>query len=169
MKTRLLEKSDYDHVVQVIDRWWGGPTSALAHPIFFHELGDLARVAEEDGQTVGFLLGFVASSAHSEGQVGYIHLVGIHPEFRRRGVGRLLYETFERDCASVGVTRLKAITNFGNEGSQRFHASLGWKSVELSDYAGPGRGRIVFTKGFDLRAVTAGGGAPKADAGAGAK
>ena len=46
MLTRPLIKQDYDHIVQVIDRWWGGPTSALAHPLFFYELGQLARVVE---------------------------------------------------------------------------------------------------------------------------
>ncbi|MDF3071974.1 MAG: putative acetyltransferase, partial [Polyangiaceae bacterium] len=35
MITRPLGKQDYDHIVQIIDRWWGGPTTALAHPIFF--------------------------------------------------------------------------------------------------------------------------------------
>jgi hypothetical protein len=49
MITRPLGKQDYDHIVQVIDRWWGGPTSALAHPLFFYELGSLARVVEHDG------------------------------------------------------------------------------------------------------------------------
>ena len=56
MITRPLGKKDYDHIVQVIDRWWGGPTSALAHPVFFYELGQCARVVEHDGILVGFLL-----------------------------------------------------------------------------------------------------------------
>jgi hypothetical protein len=60
MITRPLGKQDYDHIVQIIDRWWGGPTTALAHPIFFYELGAMARVVEHDGILVGFLLGFVA-------------------------------------------------------------------------------------------------------------
>src|SRR5204862_5383804 len=58
MITRPLGKQDYDHIVQIIDRWWGGPTTALAHPIFFYELGAMARVVEHDGILVGFLLGF---------------------------------------------------------------------------------------------------------------
>lgn len=146
MKTRPLRKSDYDLIVQVIDRWWGGPTSALAHPIFFYELGEMARVVEDAGTVVGFLLGFVAESGPAEGPVGYVHLVGIHPDYRRRGVGRLLYESFERDCHEVGVRRMKAITTLGNEGSQAFHQVLGWDMAEIEDYAGPGRTRIVFTK-----------------------
>jgi GNAT superfamily N-acetyltransferase len=146
MVTRPLEKRDYDLIVQVIDRWWGGPTSALAHPIFFYELGNMARIVEDDGVMVGFLLGFIAKS--NEGDVGYVHLVGIHPDHRRRGVGRILYETFEEDCRKASVSRMKAITTLGNEGSQIFHQVLGWDMVEIEDYAGPGRPRIVFSKDF---------------------
>jgi len=142
MQTRPLTKADYDQIVQVIDRWWGGPTSALAHPMFFYELGRLARVVEDDGLLVGFLLGFICPDA----SVGYVHLVGIHPDYRRRGVAKLLYTAFEEDCAREGCRRLKAITTLGNEGSARFHEAMGWSMAEVEDYAGPGRMRIVFTK-----------------------
>jgi GNAT superfamily N-acetyltransferase len=142
MQTRPLTKADYDQIVQVIDRWWAGPTSALAHPMFFYELGRLARVVENDGLLVGFLLGFICPDA----SVGYVHLVGIHPDYRRRRVAKLLYTAFEEDCAREGCRRLKAITTLGNEGSVRFHEALGWSMAEVEDYAGPGRLRIVFTK-----------------------
>jgi len=49
-------------------------------------------------------------------------------------------------CEKAGCQRMKAITTLGNEGSQRFHASLGWKVEEVDDYAGRGRKRVVFTK-----------------------
>jgi GNAT superfamily N-acetyltransferase len=145
LQTRPLTKADYDEIVRVIDRWWGGPTSALAHPIFFYELGRLARVVECEGMLVGFLFGIMASES-AEGPVGYVHLIGIHPGFRRRGVARLLYTSFEDDCRKEGARRLKAITTVGNEGSVRFHDALGWTKAEIEDYAGPGRLRVVFTK-----------------------
>jgi GNAT superfamily N-acetyltransferase len=147
MQTRPLTKADYDQIVQVIDRWWGGPTTALAHPMFFYELGRLARVVESDGLLVGFLLGFICPDA----AVGYVHLVGIHPDYRRLGVARLLYSAFEEDCAREGCRRLKAITTLGNDGSVSFHQSLGWSMAEIEDYAGPGRLRIVFTKDLSNR------------------
>lgn len=142
MDTRPLTKADYDHIVQVIDRWWGGPTSALAHPMFFYELGRLARVVESDGIMVGFLLGFICPDA----SVGYVHLVGIHPDYRRLGVGKILYASFEADCRRDGCGTLKAITTLGNEASLSFHQALGWTMSETEDYAGPGRMRIVFTR-----------------------
>jgi GNAT superfamily N-acetyltransferase len=143
MITRALTKEDYDQIVQVIDRWWGGPTSALAHPIFFYELGSMARVVEHDEILVGFLLGFVAPGPEP---TGYVHLVGIHPDYRRRGVGKLLYQTFEEDAHARGCTRLKAITTTSNEGSIAFHRATGWSVTHVEDYAGPGRPRVVFDK-----------------------
>ncbi len=147
LSTRPLAKADYDQIVQVIDRWWGGPTSALAHPIFFYELGRLARVVESDSLLVGFLFGFICPDA----EVGYVHLVGIHPDYRRGGVGKLLYASFEEDCRREGCKQLKAITTLGNEASIRFHVALGWTMNEVEDYAGPGRMRIVFTRDLTNR------------------
>jgi GNAT superfamily N-acetyltransferase len=141
--TRRISKQDFDRIVEVIDHWWGGPISTFAHPIFFYELGDMALVVEHEGTMIGFLLGFVS---HDERRTGYIHLVGIHPDHRRKGVGRLLYSRFTEAALAAGCTRLKAITTTGYEGSLRFHLAQGWQAQEVDDYAGPGRKRIVFTR-----------------------
>ncbi len=143
MQTRRITKGDFDQIVSVIDRWWGAPAGTLAHPIFFYELGQHALVAEENGSMVGFLLGFITPELPP---TGYVHLVGIHPEQRRHGVGRLLYEAFTRECVSAGCAMMKAIAPMGNEGSARFHAGVGWNVEEVQDYAGPGRARLVFTR-----------------------
>jgi ribosomal protein S18 acetylase RimI-like enzyme len=121
------------------------------HPIFFYELGSHARVVEDPmraqtGEFVGFLLGFITQVSASTPSTGYVHLVGIDPAYRRRGVGRALYREFTQSCVAAGVRRLKAITTAGNEGSLRFHEALGFSAHEDVDYAGPGRKRIVFTR-----------------------
>lgn len=143
MKIRGITKADYDYLVSVLDRWWGGPSTERAHPVFFYELGDQALVAEDDGQVVGFLLGFIAPT---HPPTGYVHLVGIHPDYRRKGVGKELYKQFTDRCRAQGVRRLKAMTNVGNETSAGFHQALGFEAREDPDYAGPGRARLVFTK-----------------------
>jgi len=143
MHTRRITKADFDHIVEVIDRWWDGPISTLAHPIFFYELGDRALIVEDGDTMIGFLLGFVA---HAPERVGYVHLVGIHPEYRRRGVGRLLYARFTDECRAAECTSMKAITTLGNDGSRAFHLAVGWEAHEDDHYAGRKRRRIVFTK-----------------------
>lgn len=159
MLIRGLTKADYAYIVSVLDRWWGGPSRELAHPMFYYELGHEALIAEIDGEVAGFLLGFHArshdASSVGEGDVGpiaYIHMVGIHPDHRRRGVGKELYERFTERARSAGAVRLKAITNVGNEGSIEFHRALGFSVVEEPDYAGTSRARIVFTKELFLPA-----------------
>lgn len=146
MEIRGITKPDFDHVVSVLDRWWGGPSREQAHPIFFYELGEHALIADEGGEVIGFLLGFVAPPSAGGGRVAYVHLVGIHPEHRRRGVGKRLYEVFLERAKQAGAERVKAITNVGNEGSIDFHRALGFDVVEDGDYAGPSRPRVVFTK-----------------------
>jgi GNAT superfamily N-acetyltransferase len=153
MIVRPIAKRDFDRVVEVIDHWWGGPISTFAHPIFYYELGERALVVEQGADMIGFLLGFAAPAfertepdASAAVSTGYVHLVGIHPEYRRRGVGRLLYDRFTEACRQAQCGRMKAIATPGHEGSIRFHVALGWKMQEVDDYAGPGRRRIVFTK-----------------------
>jgi ribosomal protein S18 acetylase RimI-like enzyme len=153
MNVRRTTKRDFDRIVEVIDHWWGGPISTFAHPIFFYELGDRSLVIEQGSEMIGFLLGFIvpaaepADAARTDAKrTGYVHLVGIHPEYRRRGVGRQLYDRFVADSRAEGCVRMKAITTPGNEGSIRFHVALGWNAQDVEDYAGPGRRRIVFTK-----------------------
>jgi GNAT superfamily N-acetyltransferase len=154
MDVRRITKGDFDRIVEVIDHWWGGPISTFAHPIFFYELGGAALVVEEGSLMIGFLLGFLATgtgsarvgAAEADARIGYVHLVGIHPDYRRRGVGRLLYDRFTENCRAAGCVGMKAITAPGNEGSIRFHVALGWDVQEVEDYAGPGRRRVVFSK-----------------------
>lgn len=144
---RGFTKRDYDFVVSVLDRWWGGPSRELAHPLFFHELGQAALIAEDDGQTIGFLLGFHTGGGESGApETAYVHMVGIHPEHRRRGVGKDLYAVFLERARAAGASRAKAITNVGNEGSVEFHRALGFTVEEIPDYAGPDRARVVFTR-----------------------
>lgn len=143
MEIRAVTKADYDFIVSVIDRWWGGPSGDRASPVYFYELGRDALLAEENGVSVGFLLGFIAPT---DPAVGYIHLVGIDPESRRRGVGKRLYDAFIRRAHEAGVRRFKAIAPVGHEGSIAFHTALGFRATEVPDYAGPGRARVVFTK-----------------------
>ncbi|MEM9072575.1 MAG: GNAT family N-acetyltransferase [Myxococcota bacterium] len=140
VEIRGIQKVDYDYLVRVMDRWWGGPAGQRAHPIFFYEFGDHALIAEDGDEVVGFLLGFITVD------LGYIHLVGIEPGHRRRGVGQALYHHFTDRCQAAGARRIKAIAAVGNDASVAFHDALGFESHEESDYAGPGRGRMVFTK-----------------------
>ncbi len=143
MKIRGLTKVDYDYIISVLDQWWGGPAGRRADPMFFYEFGEHALVADLDGQVIGFLLGVMAPTPSA---TGYVHLVGIHPDHRRRGVGKRLYTEFTERCRAAGMKRIKSLGSAGHEGPVEFHEAMGFESTEVPDYAGPGRSRVVFVK-----------------------
>ena len=143
MRIRGLTKGDYDYIISVLDQWWGGPAGRRADPMFFYEFGEHALVAEKDGQVIGFLLGVMVPAPSA---TGYVHLVGIHPDHRRRGVGKRLYEQFSERCRGAGMKRLKSLGSSGHEGPARFRESMGFECNEVADHAGPGRARAVFVK-----------------------
>ena len=146
MIIRHITKSDFDAIVSVMDAWWGGPAALRPEPFLFYELGHHALVAEESDAMTGFLLGFVTERAP---RVAYVHLVGIDPEQRRRGIARALYEEFARRARARGCRTLKAITTIGNEGSVDFHRALGFTVSQDPHYAGPNRARYVFERTLD--------------------
>jgi L-amino acid N-acyltransferase YncA len=143
MLIRGITKADFDAIVSVMDAWWGGPSALKPEPFLFYELGHHALVAEDDGEMTGFLLGFVTDH---DPRCGYVHLVGINPDCRRRGTARALYEEFARRAQQLGATSLKAITTIGNEGSVEFHRALGFAIVQDPNYAGEARARYVFSR-----------------------
>ena len=143
VEIRGMQKRDYDQVVEVIDQWWGGPVAPQAQAVFFHELGETALVAVSNGELVGFLLGFIAPTAPP---VAYIHIVGVRPDFQRRGLGRRLYEGFWATCRARGVRAVKAITHEANEGSRKFHLALGFVERVDPNYAGRGRTRVILER-----------------------
>jgi GNAT superfamily N-acetyltransferase len=147
VEARSLTKADFDAIVEIIDSWWGGATRNLVHPIYFYELGAMSRVVIEDDKLVGFVFGFLAPH---DPPVGYVHVVGVHPDYRRRGVGKFVHDFFEEECRRHGASMIKAITAVGDEGSVSFYRNIGWDITEVADYAGPGRPRIVFSKHLRL-------------------
>ena len=144
---RGITRDDFIYIAGVLDRWWGGPSSQRADPVFFYELGHDALVACEDGRIVGFLLGLVTRHPTPH---AYVHLVGIDPDRRRQGLGKLLYTDFARRGRAAGAHTLKAIAAPGHEASLRFHEALGFHVARDDDYAGPGRARVVFTRPIDF-------------------
>ena len=83
---RAARESDYARVMDVMAEWWGGrDLSHLLPRLFFQHFNDTSFIVEQDGTLVAFLIGFMSQS---EPRVAYIHFAGVHPEYRRAGLGR---------------------------------------------------------------------------------
>src|SRR2546428_6880359 len=91
-RIRALTSSDYDAIAAVVDDWWGGrPLRGLLPRLFFEHFGSTSFFVGAGSDPEAFLVGFRSQSVPS---LAYIHFVGVKPELRGRGVGRLLYEQF---------------------------------------------------------------------------
>lgn len=92
MQIRKARESDYDPIISVLDAWWGGRNMAAMLPkLFFKHFNETSFVAESNSDRVGFLIGFLSDTYSNE---AYIHFVGVHPDLRKNGIGRALYESF---------------------------------------------------------------------------
>ncbi len=137
---------DLAEILRNYERFWGDRDLPryLHHPMFFLEFRDTAFVARDrdSGQIMGYLLGFVAPTGD-----GYIHFVAVRDDSRALGLGRMLYETFEKAARGRGAVALKAITSPENERSVAFHKRVGFtEMLRAEDYGGSGRTRIVMRK-----------------------
>lgn len=143
MLIRHAEPADYGRVNEVIDEWWGGrPMAAMLPKLFFVHFRDSSFVAEDDGKLAGFLVGFRSQTFENE---AYVHFVGVDPDRRGSGLGRLLYERFFAAVAPRTIVR--AVTSPINERSVAFHRGLGFEIDRIDDdYDGRGEARVLLVK-----------------------
>lgn len=125
--------------------------------LFFVHFRPTSFVAEHDGLIVGFVVGFVSRTFPEE---AYIHFVGVHPEFRKNGLGKALYERFFAAVASIGCRTVRSVVSPVNQGSVAFHRRMGFSvanSEKIVDgipifegYDGKGEDRVLFSKVLEL-------------------
>src|SRR6266542_4717447 len=122
---RHAELEDHQPIIAVLDDWWGGrQASGALHKLFFIHFRETSFVAEEEGRLIGFLVGFLSQTFIDE---AYIHFVGVHPERRKGGLGRKLYERFFDAARKNGRNTVRCITSPVNKGSIAFHLRMGFE------------------------------------------
>ncbi|MGH3327194.1 MAG: GNAT family N-acetyltransferase [Streptomycetales bacterium] len=144
LTVREAVPADYDTIITLMDSWWGRPVSAALPRLFLDHFHRTSFIVNRGQTLVGFLVGFFSPDRDGE---AYIHFVGVHPDRRGAGIGRLLYERFFMLGADHGKTVVRAITPPINEHSVEFHRALGFDVTgPVTDYHGPGQDRILFRK-----------------------
>ena len=127
---RNATPGDHEKIVSLIPEWWAGrDLSSSVLKVFFIHFNDTAYIAEIGGELVGFLIGFMSQSQE---KVGYIHFAGVHPHFRKTGIGRRLYKKFYAACRIKGRSVVRSCTSPINKLSIRFHQKIGFE-IEPGD------------------------------------
>ncbi|GAK10801.1 GNAT family N-acetyltransferase [Geomicrobium sp. JCM 19039] len=157
MKIRHIRESDYDRIVPLINDWWAGRQMADMVPrLFFDHFQPTSFIADEDGEILGFLIGFLSPARTNE---AYIHFVGVDPNHRQKSIGKNLYEHFFSTAQQERRSIVRAVTSPVNEASIAYHVKMGF-SIERGkeengihihkNYDGPGQDRVRFVKELDL-------------------
>ncbi len=157
MIIRNAGASDYQSILKATEDWCiEAKDVGLIHPVFVHQFQDTAFVAEEGGQMIGFLLGFVSQS---QPEAGYVHMVASDPDCRQQGVASALYGAFAARVSQMGCCRLVAVVHPDSRDAICFHRRLGFSSQPqdagkmsenqlslIRDCGEPGEHRVVLVK-----------------------
>lgn len=154
MIIREVKDSDYLPVITVLNEWWGGRQMADMLPkLFFKHFRHTSFVVEKSGQILGFLIGFISQTYPEQ---AYIHFAGIHPDYRKTGIGTKIYNTFFAAVKTKGCRTVHLVTSPVNKNSIAYHTKIGFQIVPgdkqvdgvwvHTDYDGPDGDRVVFVK-----------------------
>ena len=84
-------------------------------------------VAMVDGKVCGMIGTLTCLSYEHNDPGGRILALATLSTMRRRGIGRALIETAEKDFAQRGIKRLALNTRLAREGAHKFYKSIGYE------------------------------------------
>ncbi|CAK8583734.1 GNAT family N-acetyltransferase [Priestia megaterium] len=141
MIVRLVKGSDYYVISPLINDWWNGrQMSDLLPKLFFDHFKNTSFIVEEEGEIIGFLIGFLSQSYSNE---AYIHFVGIHPQYRGKGIGRQLYNQFFDVIKQSGRNIVRCVTSPVNKASIAYHTKMGF---EIEQGNKDNQDKVLFVK-----------------------
>ncbi len=85
------------------------------------------RVAEIEGRVVGFMMGDIRPWAFGLERSGWIEVLGVDPEFRRLGVGKILARALFQHFKKNGVSRVFTMVETQDEDLLAYFSSMGFK------------------------------------------
>ena len=128
LSIRNSKPSDHPTIIKVLKDWWGGrDLTGMLPRLFFVHFCNTSFIIERDNNLIAFLVGFLSPASANE---GYIHFVGVHPQYRGVGLGRYLYDRFLKICKENDRNIIRACTSPVNKGSIAFHKKLGFAIEE---------------------------------------
>jgi ribosomal protein S18 acetylase RimI-like enzyme len=101
------------------DSWpWIDVLAALTFP-------QTVRIKAELGDQ---LVGFVIGDRRRRKGMGWIASIGVHPDHRRRGIGKILLEVCEQELATP---KIRLILRPSNTAAKYLYSKAGYREVDL--------------------------------------
>ena len=90
-------------------------------------------VAEQGDKIVGCVLGRVVSSPTELRSIAWIDLIGILPEYQRKGIGKKMVESWKERCRKKGINKVHVMVNWRDWWMLSFLNSMGFSRGEMVD------------------------------------
>lgn len=90
-----------------------------------------------DDRPIGIATCFRGFSTFKARPLINIHDFSVHPEFRGKGVGRVLMDTVEQTARQLGCARLTLEVQAYNQNAQRAYTAFGFKHGDEGQFTGP--------------------------------
>jgi GNAT superfamily N-acetyltransferase len=106
IKLRPLTYKDIDPVLTL---WW---SPIIEKEMIAASVGgrfDLSYIAEADGRLIGFIFARIEYLGIPIEEVCVIHAIVVQPEYRKHGVGKILFDELMKQCAQKGVKTIRAL------------------------------------------------------------
>jgi predicted N-acetyltransferase YhbS len=89
-------------------------------------------VAELDGTVVGFIMGDASGWEYGvPNTVGWIDTIGIHPQYHRKGIARLLFTEMVNNLKKVGVDTIYTLINWKEWDLLHFFDKMGFQKGDM--------------------------------------
>ncbi|MHC1578247.1 MAG: GNAT family N-acetyltransferase [Dehalococcoidia bacterium] len=96
---------------------------------------DFSFVAEVHGQVRGFVLGQVARLRESATEVGVIEMIGVHPDYQRRGIGAKLIDTLADKYRAKGIKIMRIGINYRDKSLLGLVERTGFSATRVIVYS----------------------------------
>ena len=130
IKLRALKPEDFGEVARIDEEILGisRPEHWQNRIAAIESRGGIAPlVAELEGKVVGFIIGEASGWEYGvPEEVGWIHTVGVDPEYQGKGVGAVMLREMLENMKKMGVTTVYTLINWKEGALLRFFDRMGF-------------------------------------------
>lgn len=132
MIVRSVESTDADSVLKLAKSF--ATSFVVEKESFLTSFNELLSsdnaflaVAEEETTIVGYVLGFDHCTFYANGRVAWVEEIMVDPNYRRRGIGRLLMQKFEAWSKNRGARLVALATRRATD----FYKAIGYQESAI--------------------------------------